>query len=97
MWMNLDQLPAGKAMYTVYVSLDPEGTPRDETSADEVDIVAPAGSNWSDVINKGKAHPRGEDAKDFILDMYGPESRVVGVVNQSEGYVVYDAFALGEA
>lgn len=92
MWMNLDTLPAGKSMFTVYVTLDDEGTPRSETSADEVDVVAPRNANWSSVVNEGTVHPSGEAAKDFILELYGPDSRVVGVVNVSEDYVVFDAW-----
>ena len=96
MWMNLDQLPAGKHMYTVYVTLDPEGTPRNEMSADEVDVVAPSRATWGEVVNDGAVHPTGERSVDYLLEMYGAESRVIGVVDQSDGYVVYDAFVAGD-
>ena len=96
MWMNLDQLPAGKSMFTVYVTLDPKGTPRDEMGADEVDVVAPSSASRDAIINDGAVHPKGENAGAFIREMYGLDSRVVGVVNQSEGYIVYDAFEAGD-
>lgn len=95
MWMNLDQLPVGKSMYTVYVTTDPEGTTRDEMEAEEVDVVASSSASWGTVVNDGKVHPEGENAGAYIRESYGLDSRIVGVVNQSDGYVVYDAFAAG--
>lgn len=96
MWMNLDQLPAGKAMFTVYVTLDPKGTPRDEMGADEVDVVAPRSSGRQGVLENGTEHPDGGNAGEYIWQTYGPTARVVGVVNQSDGFVVYDAFEAGD-
>jgi hypothetical protein len=87
MFMNLDTLPVGKSYYTVYVTLDPKGTPRLEMSADEVDVVAPSSASRDEVVN--------ECAAEIVSD-YGTDARVVGVVNQSDGYVVYDAFTAGD-
>ena len=96
MWMNLDQLPAGKAMFTVYVTVDPEGTNRSAMSAEEVDVVASRSASWGEVVNDGGVHPRGERCVDYLLESYGPDSRVIGVTNESDGYVVYDAFKAGD-
>lgn len=93
MWMNLDTLPAGKSMYTVYVTTDPEGTPRSKMGADEVDIVASSRATWGEVLSYGTAN--GVHAPTFLIDMYGEDHRIVGVVNQSDDYVVFDAFAAG--
>lgn len=100
--MNLHALPAGTSMYTAYVTTDPVGTPRDDMGADEVDIVAPAYSHWAKVINQGKIHDSINDdseppyASAYITEAYGPDSRVVGVVDQNAGEVIYDAFAAGD-
>lgn len=96
MWMNLDALPAGKSMYTVYVTTDPEGTPRSEMGADAVDIVASSSATWGSVCSYGTAHPSGEHAPTYIIGLYGEDARIIGVVNQSDAYVVYDAFLEGD-
>jgi hypothetical protein len=99
--MNLHALPAGTHMYTAYVTTDPEGTPRDEMGADEIDITAPAGSSWGVVVNDGLIHDTIVDdaetrANQYIPEAYGPDCRIVGVVDQSAGVVIYDAFAAGD-
>lgn len=96
MWMNLDTLPAGKSMYTVYVTTDEEGTPRSQMCVEEIDVIAPSRSKWGAVVNDGSVHPTGESASAYIIADYGLDSRVVGVVNQSTGTVVYDAFLEGD-
>lgn len=105
MFMNLDTLPAGKSLYTVHVTTDPEGTPRAQMGADEVDVVARSSvgfESWGTVCNDGQelrdfqAEGNHRPATNWILEMYGEDSRVIGVVNQSDGYVVYDAFAAGD-
>lgn len=101
MFVNLHTLPTGKSMYTAYVTTDPEGTPRDEMGADEVDIIAPSGVTWGTVVSMGTIHDSIVDdaeppyADAYIREAYGPDSRVVGVVDQSAGEVIYDAFASG--
>lgn len=87
MWMNLDALPTGKSMYTVHVTCDPEGTDRSKMSAEEVDVVAPSRATWNEVVNQAASE---------LVEMYGPDSRVVGVVNQTDGFVMYDAFKAGD-
>jgi hypothetical protein len=102
LFMNLDTLPAGKAYYTVYVTTDPEGTARLEMGADEVDVVAARDAGWGDVCNNGQElrdfyeDGNHKPATNWILEMYGPDSRIIGVVNQSDGFVVYDAFVAGD-
>lgn len=101
MFMNLHTLPPGKSMYTVYVTTDPEGTDRSAMSADEVDVVAACSASWGDVCNNGQElrdfHEDGnhKPATNWILEMYGEDARVIGIVNQSDGYIVFDAFTAG--
>ena len=78
---NIDQVPAGKHMYTVYVTTDPRDTPRSQLGADEVDVVAPANAEWGVVVD--------QVASELVAD-YGVDSWVVGVVNQSRSVVIYD-------
>lgn len=97
MWMNLDQLPTGKSMYTLWVTLDRYGTPREEMSAEEVDVVASSQARSRDeILEGGTVHPTGEPAADYVREVYGESARVVGVTNQSEGFVFYDGFAEGD-
>lgn len=98
MFMNLDTLPAGTSLFTVYVTTDPEGTNRSEIAADEVDVLAPSSSTWGQVCNDGIVNtlePGQHYANAYIHDAYGEDARILGVVNQSGGYVVFDAFAEG--
>lgn len=87
MYVNLHTLPADQAMFTVYVTLDPEGTHRSEITAEEVDIVYKRNATWGEIASYGT-----DDMGDRIVDAYGPDARIVGIVNQSEGYVLFDAF-----
>lgn len=98
MWMNLDKLPAGTSMYTVYVTDDPEGTARSAMSVEEVDVIGPSHcASWGQlVVNDSKVHPTGENASQYIVASYGEDVRIIGVVNQSRGSVIYDAFAAGD-
>jgi hypothetical protein len=75
MWMNLHTLPAGQSMYTLAVTGDPVGTPKDEVEYDEVDVVAPRGASVAEIV--------------AAADLDGYEGqRVIGVSNQSDGYVM---------
>ena len=77
MFMNLHTLPAGQAMYTLAVTDAAVGTPRDQVEYDEVDVVAPARASVAEII--------------AAADLDGYEGcRVIGVVNQSDGYVVVE-------
>lgn len=87
MFMNLDQLPAGQSMYTVYVTNDPAGTPRYDVCAEEVDVVTSSQADAADVVRAGLAE---------IDDLYGPAIRIIGVVNQSTGFVVCDMVMASE-
>ena len=93
--MNIDALPAGKSLYTVHVTLDPEGTPRSEMAADEVDVVAGSRASWGQVVSDGVENDGGANAGGYIWATYGENARVVGVVNQSDGFVLFDAFKAG--
>jgi hypothetical protein len=75
MWMNLHTLPAGQSMYTLAVTSDPVGTPEDAVEYDEVDVVAPRGASVAQIV--AAADPDGYE-----------HCRVVGVSNQSDGYVL---------
>lgn len=76
MFVNLHSLPAGQSLYTVAVTAQPASTPdSDGWFYDEADVVAPARATVADVI--------------AAADLSGYEAcRVVGVINQSDGYVV---------
>lgn len=74
-FVNIDAVPAGQALYTVAVIDQPVGTPRAELAYDEVDVQAPSRASVSEVI-----------AAADLSDYEG--CRVVGVVNQSAGYVL---------
>jgi hypothetical protein len=79
MWMNLDQLPAGKSMYTIAVTSDPVDTPREDVCYDEIDVVARRGATITDVVEAA----REEIARDYA------DCRVIGVSDQSDGYVMW--------
>lgn len=79
MFMNLHTLPTGKHMFTVAVTTDPLDTPRIHRWYDEVDVVAPQGSSSLEVIAAAK--------EQGLLADY-PDARIVGVVDQSDGYVL---------
>lgn len=89
MYMNLHTLPADSAMLTLYITTDEEGTPRNETSAEEIDVVLPRRLRGRDAIMNS------EPVKAELRGVFGDEwtdTRVVGIVNQSDGFVVYDGF-----
>jgi hypothetical protein len=72
---NLDQLPTDKSMFTLAVTDQPAGTPAADLFYDEVDVVADRRSTVAEVI--------------AAADLAGyEESRVIGVTNQTDGYVV---------
>jgi hypothetical protein len=99
MFMNIDALPAGTKLYTLYVVSEdvPEGTPRSEMHCDEVDVTcARVNGAWNDAPNYGKVHPTGEHVPTYLMETYGDGVRIVGIVNQSDGFVVYDAFKAGD-
>jgi hypothetical protein len=75
MWMNLHTLPAGQSMYTLAVTNQPAGTPADDLEYDEVDVVAPRRATVAQIV--------------AAADLDGYEGcRVIGVSNQSDGYVL---------
>ena len=78
MFVNLDQLPPGKHMFTVYVTDQPVGTPQDDLFYDEVDAVADHGANVYTIVGS----MRRED-----LEAYDGQ-RVIGIADQSGGFLV---------
>ena len=79
MFMNLHTLPTGKHMFTLGVTTDPLDTPRIHRWYDEIDVVAPRNSTSTEVI--AAAREQG------LLEGY-EDARIVGVVDQSDGYVL---------
>ncbi len=78
MYVNLHEVPAGKSMYTVALADAPVDLPKDERYiAEEIDILASTSASVADVI---AAALTGEDLEGSY--------RVVGVVNQSDAYVM---------
>lgn len=79
MWyMNLDTLPSGQSMFTVAVTEQPPGTPPDDLFYDEVDVVTSSTATVAEVI--------------AAADLTGyEECRVIGVIDQSAGYVLAEA------
>ena len=75
MWMNLDQIPAGSRMYTLAVTSMPAGTLSADLFYDEVDVVAPSHATVPQII--------------AAADLEGYEHcRIIGISNQSDGYVI---------
>lgn len=98
MFMNLHALPPGKEYYTVYVSTQDEDVTREDCVADEVDVIADRVSNtseWGRVLNDGRVVGETEPNKpatNTIIEMYGEDAMIVGVVSQTEGWIVFDAW-----
>lgn len=78
MFVNLDQLPPGKHLFTVCVTDQPVGTPADEIGYDEIDVVADHGANAFTVVGS----MREEDRRDYA------GQRVIGVIDQSASHVL---------
>jgi len=81
MWMNLDTLPVGKSMYTIAVTTAPVDTPTDERYIEEYDLVFNSRASVGTLITYAVARP------DWP---YGDDARIVGVANQSDGYVMIE-------
>lgn len=93
MYAYFGTLPVGTSLYTVYITADPEGTARSQMTCEEVDVLAPSRASWGTVASEGRINGRPQSR---IVDDYGMDVRIIGVVNQSDGYVAYDAFAAGD-
>lgn len=93
MYVNLHTLPAGQSMYTLHLTMDPQGTNRSDMSTEEVDIVAPRDLDAAGMMNRAETK---QELKDLFGEPEWLEARLVGLVDQSEGYVVYDAFQTGD-
>ncbi len=80
MFVNLRTIPAGQAMYTVAVTDDPRDTPTVDVCYEELDVVGSSRLTSKEVAQL--AEPR-------VMDFYGPGARVIGVVNQTDAYVMF--------
>ena len=79
MWMNLHALPEDKRMYTIALTECPVDAPEDKRYYEEYDLVFNAGASVGTILTYALARP------DWP---YGPDARIVGVSNQSDGYVM---------
>lgn len=77
MHMNIDAVPAGTSLFDLAVTSQPVGTPKDDLFYDEVEVYAPRNATVSEIVRIAD------------LEALGYEGcRVIGVSNQSDGYVV---------
>lgn len=79
MWMNLQDLPAGKSMFTIAVTYAPVDTPDDERYYEEYDLVFASTASVGTLVTYAVARP------DWP---YGDDARIVGVSDQSAGEVL---------
>jgi len=79
MYFNIDAIPVGKSLFTVAYTLDPVDTPADQRTHEEIDVIVPSRSAIDHLLVETK-------------DEVG-EGRVVGIVNQSDGFVVIESWA----
>lgn len=80
MYVNLHTLPANKAMYTVSFTWEEAGSTPDLMWTEEIDVVAPRGLTALEVA---------ELTQETIEKDYEEGARVIGVANQSDGYVMW--------
>jgi predicted RNase H-like HicB family nuclease len=76
MWMNLDQLPAGKSMYTLFLS---DCEPGPDAYYEEIDVVASSRATREQILEAAK-----EELEGYVEGM-----KVVGCSNQSDGYFMW--------
>lgn len=81
MYVNLHDLPSGLHLYTVAVTQDEPGTPRDEIAFEEVDIVASSRANVDQILDQLRAS---DDRDEYV------GSRVVHIADQSTGDVLFN-------
>lgn len=87
MWVNLHTLPVGQSMYTLYLTSDPVGTPRDAIYTEEVDVITSSRASVAEVV---------EAAREEIDSSYDSSMRIIGVTNESDGYVMRDVAMEGD-
>lgn len=81
MWVNLHTLPAGKSQYTIGVTSAPVDAPDEDKWIEEYDLVFASRASVGTIITYAMARP------DWP---YTGDIRVVGVSNQSDGYVMQE-------
>lgn len=86
-YMGMENVPAGKAMYTVHITFDAETTPISALCTEEIDIILPKSSETFYVPN----HPDFQREAQYTYGDNWSDCIIVGVVNQSDGYVVFRA------
>lgn len=89
MFVNLHDLPAGQAMYTVYVTTDP-GPVTVDIQVDEYDVTARRTASAAQVAEAARTD-------EMFARLYGAEARIVGIVDQSADYILFDGTDRGEA
>lgn len=87
MYVNLHDLPVGQSMFTLYICHP--GDPLELT--EEFDVVAPSTAPPLHYLTSVVI----DTAKDLLLDLYGADVQVRGIVNQSEAYIVFDSRVRG--
>lgn len=80
MFANIDRVPSGHHLFTLYVTDAPTGTPEDEIFTEEIDVIVRQQSSLADVLAAA--------ARGALADYDSDRIRVIGVVNQSDAYVV---------
>lgn len=78
MFTDLHTLPKGQSMFTLILTGDPAGTPREDLYTEEIDVVAPVRASVEDII----ATAKGE------LADYPADARIVAVADQSRGEMI---------
>jgi hypothetical protein len=78
MYFNIDAVPAGKSLFTVAHTTCPVDTPVADRYFDEIDVVAPTRAAVDHLLT---------ETKDEVGD-----GRVIGVINQSDGFVVIESW-----
>jgi hypothetical protein len=87
MWVNLHSIPVGQSMYTLYLTADPVGTPRDQVCAEEVDVITSSRATVAEVV---------EAAREEIDASYSSSMRIIGVSNESDAYIMADVLETGD-
>ena len=87
MYFNLDTIPAGKAMFTLYVGVRGEALELTEERDEIASTVVPEKRHLAALVI--------EAARPILEVIYGSRVEARGLVNQSAGYVVFDSRVRG--
>lgn len=81
MFVNLHELPMGQEMFTIAVTTQPVRTVEADREVDELDVIVPRGATVKQAIELADLPGNGYEG-----------CRVVGVINQSGGYVIIESW-----